>query len=292
VTILESASARRSGLLGSVSVLTDSDLPEVHRLVQQSPWVNAVMAGRIAASGTIRPGYIGGTIFGIRNRGGIEAAVFTGGAVMPIGGDEACWSALAAAISMRPRICSSIVGQADAVATMWSVLDHRWGPARSIRHTQPLLVLDHRPAVASDPAVRRARPADLERYVAASAAMFTDELGVSPYTSPGENAYRCRITDLINAGHAFARFDARGQVEFKADLGVVTDQTCQIQGVWVRPDLRGRGVATAAMATVIRHALDLAPTASLYVNDFNVAGLRLYTKLGMRQHATMATVLL
>jgi predicted GNAT family acetyltransferase len=276
----------------SVSVLTDSDLPELHRLVHADPLVNAVIAARMAASGTLRPHWLGGTVLGIRGRDRIDAAVFAGGAVMPIGGDASSWTALATAISLRPRTCSSIVGQAEAVAAMWSVLATRWAPARAIRHTQPLLVLDRRPAVASDPAVRRAVPADLDRYVAASAAMFTDELGVSPYTAPGVEAYRARTSELIAAGQAFARFDARGQVEFKADLGVVTAQTCQIQGVWVRPDLRGRGIATAAMASVIRHALQLAPNVSLYVNDYNAAGLRLYAKLGMRQHATLATVLL
>jgi predicted GNAT family acetyltransferase len=62
--------------------------------------------------------------------------------------------------------------------------------------------------------------------------------------------------------------------------------------VWVRPDLRGRGIATAALATVFAHALALAPSVSLCVNDFNVAARRLYARLGMRQHATLSTVLL
>jgi hypothetical protein len=60
----------------------------------------------------------------------------------------------------------------------------------------------------------------------------------------------------------------------------------------VRPDLRGRGIATSALAAVCQHALALAPTVSLYVNDFNTTALRLYARLGMRQVATLATVLL
>jgi len=128
--------------------------------------------------------------------------------------------------------------------------------------------------------------------MAASAAMFTDELGQSPFVSPGPEAFRARVVDLIRDGRAFASFDFRGQVSFKADIGVVSEHTCQIQGVWVRPDLRGRGLATASLAAVFRHALTLAPTVSLYVNDFNTAARRVYAKLGMRQHATLATVLL
>jgi predicted GNAT family acetyltransferase len=60
----------------------------------------------------------------------------------------------------------------------------------------------------------------------------------------------------------------------------------------VRPDLRGRGIGTAGLATVLTHALTLAPTVSLYVNDFNVPAMKAYRRLGMRQVATLSTVLL
>jgi predicted GNAT family acetyltransferase len=45
------------------------------------------------------------------------------------------------------------------------------------------------------------------------------------------------------------------------------------------------------MATVIEQALRVAPSVSLYVNDFNLPGRRLYERLGMRQVGTLSTVL-
>ena len=50
-------------------------------------------------------------------------------------------------------------------------------------------------------------------------------------------------------------------------------------------------MGSAALTSVLRYALTLAPTVSLYVNDYNVAARRLYTRLGMREVATLATVL-
>ena len=136
------------------------------------------------------------------------------------------------------------------------------------------------------------RPGQLERYLSASAAMFAEELGVSPYRGPAASGFRVRTAELIASGRAFARVDFRGQVVFKAEIGAVTAATAQLQGVWVRPDRRGRGYGTAGLAAVIARALELAPTVSLYVNDFNAPALRVYEKLGLRPAGTMATVLL
>jgi predicted GNAT family acetyltransferase len=228
----------------------------------------------------------------VREGGALTGACYHGGNLIPIAGGPASWQAIAAALADRPRVCTSVVGPADAVGAMWQVLGTRWGPARALRRRQPLLVLDGPVQVTGDAGVRRARPADRDRYRAAAAAMFAEELGVSPNVSPGPAAFAARVDDLIRVGHAFASFDQRGQVMFKADLGALTPHTCQIQGVWVRPDLRRRGIGTAALAAVLRHALTLAPTASLYVNDYNTAARRVYAKLGMREHAVLSTVLL
>jgi predicted GNAT family acetyltransferase len=161
-----------------------------------------------------------------------------------------------------------------------------------VRPNQPLLVLDGPVPIQGDLSIRPACPDELERYLPAATAMFTEELGVSPHVAPGSKVYRARVSELIAARRAFASFDFRGQVTFKAEIGAVSPHTCQIQGVWVRPDLRGRGIGTAGLATVLTYALELAPTVSLYVNDYNTAARRVYARLGMRQTGTLATVLL
>lgn len=275
-----------------VNVLDDSALAELELLAAGDPFVNAAVAGRVRSAGTLAPDRLGGLMIGMRQGFDLVGACYVGGNLVPIGGDAATWEALARFVTQHPRGCASVVGRADTVAVMWPLLARSWTPARSLRENQPLLVLDGPVAVPGDEGVRRASPADLERYLPAAAAMFTEELGVSPHVAPGSVAYRSRVSALLNTGHAFASFDFRGQVMFKAEIGAVSRHTCQIQGVWVRPDLRRRGIGTASMATVLRHALALAPTASLYVNDFNAAARRMYARLGMRQVATLSTVLL
>jgi len=92
-------------------------------------------------------------------------------------------------------------------------------------------------------------------------------------------------------------------VAFKADVGALwnpvpgrADGVAQLTGVWTRQDLRGRGLASVALAAVIgavraRH-VGARGTVSLYVNDFNTAALGLYGRLGFERAGTFATVLL
>ena len=48
--------------------------------------------------------------------------------------------AFAELLGADPRICSSIIGRADAVLALWGRLGGHWGPARDVRPNQPLLV--------------------------------------------------------------------------------------------------------------------------------------------------------
>ena len=276
-----------------VGTLTDAQRRDLLRLVAEDPLVNAVIASRLATLRTIDPSRFGGALLGVRtSTTRLVAAAFNGGNLLPIGGEPDSWHELARHLAEQARVCTSIVGRTTAVEAIWPHLEPSWGPARAIRADQPLLVLtrDDAPPTA-DRRVKIMRPADIERYLPAAAAMFTEELGVSPFSGQAGGTYRARVESLLANGRAFGIVDEHGRMAFKADIGAVSADTAQIQGVWVRPDLRGHGIGTAALARVLQHALRMAPTASLYVNDFNAPARRMYAKLGMRQAASLSTVL-
>jgi hypothetical protein len=292
VTAVRPDVRRRDVRRNVVSILDRRAISSTSRLLEADPYANVVVAARLRSARSLAPAQLGGTMIGIADGDELTAACYSGGNLLPIGGDAPAWDALARFVAERPRVCSSIVGRAEAVEVMWSRLIQVWGPARCIRTNQPLLMLDHAVDREGDESVVPAKSEDLDRYVCAAAAMFTEELGVSPHVSPGSAPFRSRVAELIANGRAFASLDFRGQVVFKAEIGAVSGRTAQVQGVWVRPDLRGRGIGTAGLATVLTHALTLAPTVSLYVNDFNVPAMKAYRRLGMRQVATLSTVLL
>jgi len=263
-------------------------------LVDADPIVNVVVTARLRSARSLDPRHLGGALLAARAPSGeLTGAALYGGNLLPVGGGPEEWRALGGHLAGTRRACSSIIGRSAAVEGMWEVLGRSWDAPRAIRAVQPLLVLDRDDDLPrGDGRVRPVRGGEIDRYLPAAAAMFTEELGQSPYRTTGAAAdYRRRVAGLIDAGRAFAIFDGAGEVVFKADIGATSRHTCQVQGVWVRPGQRGQGIGTAALAAVLRHALTLAPTVSLYVNDFNAPARRMYARLGLRRVATLSTIL-
>jgi predicted GNAT family acetyltransferase len=273
-------------------VLNAADAAALRTLVEADPIANCVLDSRLRLVPDLDPRRFGGELWGIDGAGGsLRAAVFHGGNLIPLGSDLVAVELIANQLSRTRRGCSSIVGPTDAVGVLWSVLARSWGPARAVRRWQPLLCTRTPAAAEPDPAVRPVELGELDAFLPAAVAMFSEELDVSPVGHDSGRGYRSRLAELISAKRAYARFDERGRVMFKAEIGTLSPATAQVQGVWVRPELRGQGVGTAGMAAVLRLSLRRAPTVSLYVNDYNDAGRALYARLGFRQVGTLRTVL-
>lgn len=274
----------------ALHVMRAEDLPEVTSLLDRDPVSDVFVASRVQAVG-LDPARLGGELWGHVVDGRLEALCHAGANLVPVQAGPEAVRAFAERARRQGRRCASIVGERSAVAAMWDLLEPTWGPARDVRERQPLMAIDHAPDVPADPLVRRVRPEELDVLVPACVAMFTEEVGVSPIAADGGTLYRARVAELIRGGRAFARIED-GRVLFKAEVGSVTDKACQVQGVWVPPELRGRGLSSPGMAAVVEHALrDIAPIVSLYVNDYNEAARATYRRVGFADHGTFMSVL-
>jgi predicted GNAT family acetyltransferase len=137
--------------------------------------------------------------------------------------------------------------------------------------------------------VRRVTLQHWDAYYQAAVRMYTEEVGVSPLQG-NPAGYRFYVRQLITSGRAFGMFDG-DRVIFKADLGSVSANVSQVQGVWLDPEFRGRGMAAPAMAAVVRLARSVTPTVSLYVNDFNRPARATYARVGFADVGEFATIL-
>lgn len=291
----EAKIARATG--GRVRVLSREDTPAFTALLEADPVGNASVAATMRTRGTAAPGKgrSGALILGIdqdaagRHSAHLSSACWLGSNIIPVGADAAAGELYGQAARALRRRVSSIYGYSEPVLALFNTTG--WSNHREVRADQPLMVTTAPSGIEPLQGVRRSQLTDFDAVERACAAMFTEELGFSPYQQGGAQ-YRERIRGLIQAGHSLIRLDpGSGKITFKAEFGAVTDQAVQIQGVWVHPQWRGRGLAAPGMAAVIDYGLQLAPRVSLYVNGYNAAALRTYQRAGFTGCGTFSTVL-
>ncbi len=273
-----------------VRPLGPPDLDDFLELAERDPVVN-VFADHRARTTTLEPRWLGGEMWGRFEDGRLVAACHVGANLVPVQARAADARAFADRALARGRTVSTIVGPQEAVRVFWDGVAHAWGAPREIRWNQPHLQIATGPEVRPDPGVRRTTRADMDELYPACVAMYTEEVGLSPEYGGGSELYRARVTQLVSRGWSFARFDG-GRLVFKAEVACATPYAAQVQGVWVPPDRRGEGLATAGMAAVAELVrLDVAPVVSLYVNEWNTAARATYEKVGFRETARFATVM-
>ena len=275
---------------GTVRILSRADLPAAIRVLSANPVENGFVASRVRAAG-LDPVSLGCPVWGYERGGVLRALCHAGSNLVPVGaGPEAlsAWTEFAG----PQRMCASIIGPSRVAMDLWHRLGERWGTAwsqaRDVRPHQPVMAIESDPAVESDPRVRRITLDQWDAYTDAAVKMYTEEIGVSP-VSGNPAGYRFYVRQLITSGRAFGIVEG-GRVVFKADLGSVSGTVSQVQGVWLEPELRGRGLAAPAMAAVVELARAVVPTVSLYVNDYNRPARATYARVGFTQVGEFATV--
>jgi predicted GNAT family acetyltransferase len=272
-------------------VLGPGDLGAALAILESEPVTNAFVTARVQVAG-LDPWRLGGEMWGYYADGHLRSLCYSGANLVPICATPEAVRAFADRARRAGRRCSSIVGPAEPTALLWRLLEPNWGPARDVRANQPLMVTERVPDdIEPDPNVRRIRKDEMDVIMPACVAMFTEEVGVSPMAGDGGLLYQARVAELVGTGRSFARIDD-GKVVFKAEIGAATPQACQIQGVWVDPEYRGRGLSETGMAAVLRYALaDVSPVVSLYVNDYNTAARASYRRVGFSEVGAFMSVL-
>ncbi len=274
-------------------LLEGADLAATLEVLRRDPVANAFVATRVEAVG-LDPWRLGGEMWGWFDQDGrLESLCYAGANLVPVNAGPQAVAAFAERARRQGRRCSSIVGPAESTGPLWALLERSWGPAREVRGHQPLMATTV-PAteVAPDPLVRRVRKDEIDLLMPACVAMFTEEVGVSPLAGDGGLLYQARVAELVGGGRSFARISEQGEVLFKAEIGAVTQGACQIQGVWVAPEYRGRRLSEGGMAAVLEVALrEVAPVASLYVNDYNLPARAAYHRVGFREIGAFMSVL-
>lgn len=266
-------------------------IDQVRNLIEQDPVRHCFLAARLEQSkhSRFRPSYP--DLLGYFDDGNLRSLLMTGANIVPVNTSLIARQEFATILRRSGRRSSSIVGPAEETLDLWAKVSDNWGPAREVRSNQPVMSMRTNSTKNIDQDVRYSNLSDLEELLPACIAMFTEEVGISPTANGGAGAYRNRISELVSSRRSFVKYQ-NSELVFKAEVGTIGAGVAQIQGVWVKPELRGQGISVPAMAAVVKLVLaDLAPVASLYVNDYNEVALSTYRSVGFEQVDTFATVL-
>ena len=223
-------------------------------------------------------------LWGAFEDGELRGLLHVGPNLVPAADDEAACEALAnAAGGLYPT--RMVVGERVMVELLWSIVGGSYPAPREVRRRQFVYAVEPGGLVLEPGSgrgiARLAERSDEDRVLKLSAAMYTEEMGENPLARDPDG-YRRRVRMLTSRGWTYV-YDAGGTLQFKMDVGCASTRSAQIQGVYVPPELRGRGVGTAAMAACCDLALDRHPNLSLYVNDFNTPAVALYERIGFRR---------
>ncbi len=281
--VMTLAGSPQNASMVAVRRLEHSDTAALGRLLDQDPVATVYLRSELRLN-------IGsGAFWGVVTGDEIRAAVLGGPLVVPWIPDPGDAPRLAAALASQsvPRM---MVGPRASIHALRAEMRPRRRP-RQLRDPQPVLVLHatDAPAVVPRPPVRRATRGDLEALIVAAAAMHREEMGVDPLAIDPAS-WRTRMTTLVDRGWSWVWVEA-GEVVFKTELSAWTPDVAQLQGVYVAPSHRRRGIGRAGLAAVAADVLADVPVCSLYVNHYNAAGLALYAALGFRHSGDFATVI-
>ena len=263
-----------------------SDQAALLALLDAHPVRDVFLASRILHDGALTS--LGPSPFSgaFDDRGELRGVLHVGPNLVPAFDDDAVCDALAPAAAGQQAV-RMVVGERAAVERLWSLVGPSYPAPREVRARQFVYALQPGWLVAAgDPPAgpgraRLATRADEEAVLHLSAAMYAEEVGEDPLARDPDG-YRRRIRVLTARGWTYV-YEVDGELQFKMDVGCASRRSAQVQGVYVPPALRGRGIGSRAMAACCALAFDRHPTLSLYVNDFNAAAVSLYERIGFRR---------
>jgi len=181
---------------------------------------------------------------------------------------------------------------ASAVDRLWSQLARR-APSRSVLDRYEIAYVLRRESArlrepAGPAAARPAVGADLDALVIAARESLREEGRPDPF-SGDVRGFRRWVSGRVARARVV---ESEGRVAFVAYADVQRPEGWLVQGVYTWPEARGRGLATSGVSELCREAFAAgADHVQLAVVEANVAGVRLYERLGFKPFGRLRTIL-
>jgi GNAT superfamily N-acetyltransferase len=231
-----------------------------------------------------------GTFYGCRDEEGrlVGVALIGHATLVETDSDEAL-----AAFAHVARGCPRthvMMGERDRIERFW---EHYAEDGRSPRLICRELLMEQRwPIQVRDavPGLRPATPEDLDQVMTVQAQMAFAESGINPLEADPEG-FRQRCMRRIELDRVWV-WTEEGRLIFKADIVSETPEVKYVEGVWVAPDLRGRGYGLRCLSQLSRELLAKSGAVTLLVNEKSQKAVSFYRRAGYKLRSQYDTIFL
>lgn len=268
--------------------LGESDSAEVLAFLAIDPVPTVVMSSYIADNGIVSA-LNRGTFFGHRDeRGELDGVALIGHATLVEARSDEAMEALAR-VAKNPAVpIHLIMSNGDAAQRFFDLMTDGLGEVR-LRCVEDRFEAAFPFAVQTcEYTIKNADISQLEPVAQAQAEIAFLECGVDPMVRDREGFIK-RVARRIEQGRVFSVVED-GKLMFKADIIAETNETIYLEGVYVDPEYRGKGIGSRCLADLTAHLLSRAPNICLLSNvDFTKAH-RSFEKAGFHRTGQCVTL--
>ncbi|MFN7929469.1 MAG: GNAT family N-acetyltransferase [Blastocatellia bacterium] len=267
--------------IGEVRELGEADRAQVLSLLATAPVQNVILRGLILdhglcgaeLRGSFHGYFVNQQLLGVALLGH-QIITFGAAAALPL------WAAQAVARQARGYLMLGPEAEAEA---LWQHLAAAGRQTRRVS-TQRLFVCQQPKAKLERLQLLRANFAELDVIAEAQAEMALEESGIDPrLTDPA--GFRHRVAERIERKRVWVKIED-GKVVFKADLFSDTPDVVYLEGIWVHPAYRQRGVGKSCLAELVHRLLKSHTTICLFSNEEEKVAQQVYEYAGFAPVAT------
>ena len=269
--------------------LQNQNKTQVLRFLTERSLHNAVMTGLVRDNG-IESEFNRGTFYGCRDLADDLLGVALIGHAVFI--DARCDEALRqfAKLAQEFPRAHMLMGEQEMIERFWKY----YAPNGQPRHRlcrEVLFELNTQSASSDDDAnLRLARVSDLSRVVPVHATMAFEESGVDPL-QVDPDGFRQRCRRRIEERRTWVLVE-QDQLIFKADIVSDTPEVVYLEGVFVHPEHRGKGLGSKCMTQLTSNLLNQTQSISVLVNQERRQAQKFFKKLGFASRGLYDTIFL
>ena len=271
------ASAKAEATSSVVTPLSDGNEANVLSVLSTPSLTNVIMSGFIRDNGLVSP-LNRGCFYACHNEvKNLTGIALIGHTMLFEAFDEGAIQAFAA-LARKNSSNHLLMGEHNSVRQFWNSYAVNGESARLIH---PILFLQRRDPFKHHHLVEGLRLAtrnDLEQVVRAQAAMAFETSGVDPLTKDPAG-FRERYLRRIEKNRVWVLIK-QGQLIFKADVTSESAEVAYLEGVYVTPEERGKGLGRICLQAIGHILLQRKKAIYLFVEQDNARLQSFYFNLG------------